>query len=109
MLYALIEAPDGLVISRMFISGILTVSAGIAPHRSVQFRVDDVQPGAKAQLFRQCPMMVLVLKLDSWCGSAPGDVGYFSNEFFEHVFEGDDAAGGSVFVDDACEVGPAAA
>ena len=49
------------------------------------------------------------MKLDSRWGSAPGDVGYFSNEFFEHVFEGEDAADGSVFVDDACEVGPAAA
>jgi hypothetical protein len=55
------------------------------------------------------PWWCYASKLDSRWGSAAGDVGDFSNEFFEHVFEGDDAADGSVFVDDACEVGAAAA
>ena len=55
------------------------------------------------------PMVVLGPEARLMVWSAPGDVGYFSNEFFEHVFQGDDAADGSVFVDDACEVGAAAA
>jgi hypothetical protein len=59
LLYALIEnvleAPDGLAISMMFIAGILTVSLASRLTRALELRVDDVQLDAKAQLFiRDC-------------------------------------------------------
>jgi len=59
LLYALvenvIEAPDGIAISIMFIVGILTVSLASRLTRALELRVDDVQLDAKAQLFiRDC-------------------------------------------------------
>jgi hypothetical protein len=50
-----IEAPDGLAISMMFIAGILAVSLASRLTRALELRVDDVQLDAKAQLFiRDC-------------------------------------------------------
>jgi hypothetical protein len=59
LLYALVEnvleAPDGLAISMMFIAGILTVSLASRLTRALELRVDDVQLDAIAQLFiRDC-------------------------------------------------------
>ena len=59
LLYALaenvIEAPDGLAISMMFIAGILIVSLASRLTRALELRVDDVELDAKAQLFiRDC-------------------------------------------------------
>ena len=59
LLYALVEnvleAPDGLAISMMFIAGILTVSLASQLTRALELRVDDVQLDSKAQLFiRDC-------------------------------------------------------
>jgi hypothetical protein len=50
-----IEAPDGLAISMMFIAGILIVSLASRLTRALELRVGDVQLDAKAQLFiRDC-------------------------------------------------------
>jgi hypothetical protein len=59
LLYALVEnvleAPDGIAISMMFIAGILTVSLASRLTRALELRVDDVQLDSKAQLFiRDC-------------------------------------------------------
>jgi hypothetical protein len=59
LLYALaenvLEAPDGIAISMMFIAGILTVSLASRLTRALELRVDDVQLDSKAQLFiRDC-------------------------------------------------------
>src|SRR5215204_702884 len=59
LLYALvenvIEAPDGLAISMMFIAGILIVSLTSRLTRVLELRVDDVQLDSMAQLFiRDC-------------------------------------------------------
>src|SRR5215204_2002443 len=59
LLYALVEnvleAPDGLAISMIFIAGILAVSLTSRLTRALELRVDDVQLDAKAQLFiRDC-------------------------------------------------------
>ena len=59
LLYALVEnvleAPDGLAISMMFIAGILAVSLASRLTRALELRVDDVQLDAMAQLFiRDC-------------------------------------------------------
>jgi hypothetical protein len=59
LLYALVanvlETPDGLTISLMFIAGILTVSLASRLTRALELRVDDVQLDALAQLFiRDC-------------------------------------------------------
>jgi hypothetical protein len=59
LLYALvenvIEEPDGIAISIMFIAGILTVSLASRLTRALELRVDDVQLDAKAQLYiRDC-------------------------------------------------------
>jgi hypothetical protein len=59
LLYALvenvIEAPDGLAISMIFIAGILTVSLASRLTRALELRVDDVELDSKAQLFiRDC-------------------------------------------------------
>jgi hypothetical protein len=59
LLYALVEnvveAPDGIAISMMFIAGILAVSLASRLTRALELRVDDVQLDSKAQLFiRDC-------------------------------------------------------
>jgi Type II CAAX prenyl endopeptidase Rce1-like len=76
LLYALVanvlEAPDGLAISMIFIAGILAVSLASRLTRALELRVDDVQLDALAQLFiRDCARRTIRLVATSQTTATP--------------------------------------